>query len=114
MNSNGQTLLVPASDDAHTDEFTPFNMHASAVAEMSGFSYKVRKGDTISTIARRFHVSQVSLLQMNHGNRRLRVGQQFNILPGSGRPVRIAKRAHVRQAGLKSKTTKRNLKVASR
>jgi membrane-bound lytic murein transglycosylase D len=79
--SNGQTLLVPISDDAPAAEFTAFNMHPSAVAEMYGaVRYTVRKGDTISTIARRFHVSQFQLREANHGRSFLRVGQRFNIV----------------------------------
>ncbi len=113
--SNGQTLLVPASDDPHTDEFTPFNMHAGAVAEMSGVLYKVRKGDTISGIANRFHVSQASLMQMNHGSRRLHIGQTFNILAGSSMPHHVAhKRTIVRQVVAKRRAPSRLTKVAMR
>ena len=85
LQSNGQTLLVPADED---DEFSPFNMHATAAQEMSGFSYTVRKGDTISTIARRFRVSQAHLISMNRGSHRLRIGQRFTILPGASYPRR--------------------------
>ena len=102
--SNGQTLLVPAGEDEATDEFTPFNMHASAVAEMSGFSYTVHKGDTISNIARRFHTSQASLVEMNHGSHRLRIGQRFTIM-ASGGPTRAkahGKRSHSRRVKLAS------------
>lgn len=80
--SNGQTLLVPITDDQPAGaEFTAFNMHPSAVAEMYGaVRYTVRKGDTISTIARRFHVSQMQLRESNHGASRLHIGQHFNIV----------------------------------
>ncbi len=107
--SNGQTLLVPAGDDEATDEFTPFNMHATAVAEMAGFSYTVRKGDTISTIARRFHTSQASLMEMNHGSRRLHVGQRFTIV-ASGAPAR---KAHVVKAKHTKRAPARRVKLAS-
>lgn len=79
--SNGQTLLVPIMDEAPVAEFAAFNMHASAVAEMYGaVRYTVRRGDTISTIARRFNVSQAQLRDANHGRTFLRVGQRFNIV----------------------------------
>jgi LysM repeat protein len=42
--------------------------------------YSVHRGDTISTIARRFHVSQAQLREANHGSSRLHVGQRFNIV----------------------------------
>lgn len=101
VQSNGQTLLVPADED---DEFSPFNMHATAVQEMSGFSYTVRKGDTLSTIARRFHTSQASLIAMNHGSHRLRVGQRFTILPGASYPRRAnVKRSHKNRPSVSKK-----------
>jgi len=106
VQSNGQTLLVPADED---DEFSPFNMHASAVQEMSGFTYTVRKGDTLSTIARRFHVSTASLLAMNHGNKRLRVGQRFTILPGASYP----RRANVKNNKKRSPISKKVKRAAT-
>ncbi len=79
--SNGQTLLVPIRDEEPAAQFAAFNMQPSAVAEMYGaVRYTVRRGDTISTIARRFHVSQMQLREANHGSSRLHVGQHFNIV----------------------------------
>lgn len=81
LESNGQTLLVPLSEDVPATEFAAFNMHPSAVNEMLGaIRYSVRRGDTISTIARRFNVSQSQLREANHGRTFLRVGQRFNIV----------------------------------
>ncbi|MFA5371161.1 MAG: transglycosylase SLT domain-containing protein [Sideroxydans sp.] len=111
MQSNGQTLLVPAGDHDTGEEFSPFNMHATAVQEMSGFIYVVRKGDTISDIARKFRVSQASLIAMNKNSHRLRIGQRFTILPGSsGR--REAKYTTTKRA--KHTITKRNTVTYSR
>lgn len=106
VQSNGQTLLVPADED---DEFSPFNMHATAVQEMSGFSYTVRKGDTLSTIARRFHTSQASLIAMNHGSHRLRVGQRFTILPGASYP----RRANVKRSNKNRPSVSKKVKRAA-
>ena len=103
--SNGQKLLVPAKD-THTAEFTAFNMHASAVSEMSGFRYKVRRGDTISTIARRFRVSQASLFAMNHGSSKLRIGKRFTILAGSSHPRRAKKHRRVHRVKAKRNHSK--------
>jgi len=113
--SNGQTLLVPISDDAPAAEFTAFNMHPSAVAEMYGaVRYTVRKGDTISTIARRFHVSQYQLREANHGRTFLRVGQRFNIvLSDHHRSIRrqgvVASKAKAKKSGNRKATS---MKVA--
>ncbi|TNC96311.1 MAG: membrane-bound lytic murein transglycosylase D [Gallionellaceae bacterium] len=104
LQSNGQTLLVPADED---DEFSPFNMHATAVQEMSGFSYTVRKGDTISTIARRFKTSKTNLVAMNRGSHRLRVGQRFTILPGASYPRRANVKSSKKNRAPVSKKVKR-------
>lgn len=103
--SNGQTILVPIGEDEEESEFAPFNMHDSAVAEMSGFGYTVRKGDTISSLAKRFRTSQSNLIAMNRGSRHLRVGQRFSILASNG-PVR-------RKAHAKRSTSKRVRMAAS-
>jgi membrane-bound lytic murein transglycosylase D len=113
--SNGQTLLVPIGDEAPAAEFTAFNMHPSAVAEMYGaVRYTVHRGDTISTIARRFHVSQTQLRDANHGSSRLRVGQRFNIVL-SDRPRGIHRRTAVATKAKASKSANRKasrMKVA--
>jgi len=106
--SNGQTLLVSAKEKEIESEFTPFNMHATAVQEMSGFRYVVRKGDTISGIARKFGISQRSLIAMNNGRTFLSIGQKFTILPGSSRKVSSYKGNKVRKA-VSRKSAKRKL-----
>jgi membrane-bound lytic murein transglycosylase D len=115
--SNGQTLLVPIPEDAPAVEFTAFNMHPSAVAEMYGaVRYTVRRGDTISTIARRFHVSQNQLRDANHGSSRLHIGQRFNIVL-SDRPRGIHRHTAVASKAKASKSANRKasrVKVAYR
>ncbi|HEY0665238.1 MAG TPA: transglycosylase SLT domain-containing protein [Gallionella sp.] len=92
--SNGQTLLVPITEDEPVAEFAAFNMHPSAVHEMLGaVRYTVRRGDTISTIARRFKVSQRQLIEANKGRTFLRVGQRFNIVLSDTRRSRPAAKA---------------------
>ncbi|NOT19199.1 MAG: LysM peptidoglycan-binding domain-containing protein, partial [Sideroxydans sp.] len=96
------------------EEFSPFNMHASATREMSGFSYSVRKGDTISTLARRFHTSKASLVAMNNGKHRLRVGQRFTILPGASSSRRVAsKKVRAKQAAGKVSKKRTQIKRAA-
>ncbi|BCK87327.1 membrane-bound lytic murein transglycosylase D [Sideroxyarcus emersonii] len=110
--SNGQTLLVPIGDEEPAAQFAAFNMQPSAIAEMYGsVRYTVRKGDTISTIARRFHVSQAQLRESNHGSAHLRVGQHFNIvLADHHRSYR--KRNIVAAKAKRSKRKTANVKVA--
>jgi membrane-bound lytic murein transglycosylase D len=105
--SNGQTLLVPIVDDEPAVKFAAFNMHPSAVAEMYGaVRYTVRKGDTISTIARRFHVSQAQLREANHGSTRLRIGQHFNI-------VLADRSTHRKASGVKATKAKAQVRKAN-
>ena len=118
MQSNGQTLLVPVGENETNEGFSPFNMHATAVQEMSGFVYVVRKGDTISGIARKFHVSQTSLIAMNRNSHRLRIGQRFTILPGSSgrrqaKGDKAAKRVSARST-VHSALAKRDMPTYSR
>ena len=87
-------------------------MHASAVAEMGGFSYTVHKGDTISSIARRFHASQASLVEMNHGSHRLRVGQRFTIVASGGATHRKTHVAKARVNTSKRASSTRRVKLA--
>lgn len=111
LHSNGQTLLVPAGADEEYDGFTPFNMHASAVRELAGVqesrgklrSYTVRKGDTIASLARKLHVSQASLLKLNHGKSNLRPGLRFSIRPVAGRSThhRTSRKSSAKTAGKK-------------
>jgi len=105
VQSNGQTLLVPSGEDDAAEEFSPFNMHAGAVQEMAGFVYVVRKGDTISGIAKKFRVSQRSLIAMNKNSHRLRIGQRFNILPGSSGKLNALRASKQRSSSRKVKHT---------
>ncbi|MBI5430890.1 MAG: transglycosylase SLT domain-containing protein [Nitrosomonadales bacterium] len=110
--SNGQTLLVPIMDEAPAAQFTAFNMHPSAVQDMFGaVRYTVHRGDTISTIARRFNVSQAQLREANRGRSHLRVGQHFNIVLSDRRTFR--KRSTASAKSRKSNTRKAaSIKVA--
>ncbi len=110
--SNGQTLLVPIGDDQPAADFAAFNMNPNAVAEMYGaIRYTVRRGDTISTIARRFHVSQAQLRESNRGSSHLRVGQHFNIVLAD-HPHTYRKRNIVTAKAKRSKRKTASLKVA--
>lgn len=102
--SNGQTLLVPITDNEPAVQFAAFNMHPTAMAEMLGtVRYTVRRGDTISTIARRFHVSQAQLREANHGRTFLHIGQHFNIVLADHpvRRVKARKISHHKTSGMK-------------
>jgi LysM repeat protein len=132
--SNGQTLLVPSDDNAseHTD-FSVFNHQQTSVEEtVLPLKHTVRKGETLLSIARQYHVSLAQLKQWNVGLNKIVVGQRVTVVKTSRttqtpsrlvknkqRPSRLAKsnkRASVKMA--KNKKTlrppvKKKVRVAS-
>jgi membrane-bound lytic murein transglycosylase D len=72
--STGQTLLVPINGEEIASEFEAFNMN---VADDHGRSiqHRVRKGETLSGIAHRYHVSVARLRQWNGPLKIIRIGQ---------------------------------------
>lgn len=77
----GQMLLLPHD----TNMITQTLAAAEPVAVEPGAAYAVRPGDTVSSIARRYRVSEAALLQVNGLTNpdRLAVGQQLR-LPAEG------------------------------
>ncbi len=78
--STGQTLLVPVNGEENDAEFEAFNMqlvddHGRATR------HKVRRGETLSHIARRYHVSVSRLRQWNGPMKIIRVGQVISVSP---------------------------------
>ena len=84
--STGQTLLVPVSgeESAADGEFAAFNMHLSPTGD-SAIKYIVRKGDTLGSLARRYHVSIANLKQWNGQLKMIRVGQAITIVQAASR-----------------------------
>lgn len=124
--SNGQTLLVPVNDeDAAEAEFTAFNTHLSSIDDSTmgrTVKHTVRKGDTLATIARRYHVSLARLQEWNSGVRKLKVGQRINIVQATPqvRRARLAKTNRSRSTKLvrnnkpqRQNITKASIKIAS-
>jgi len=77
--SNGQTLLVPLNGETAENEFTAFNTHLppTDMRLLNAVRHTVRKGDTLSAIARHYHVRLASLKSWNRGVRILRPGQHI-------------------------------------
>ncbi|KAF0204311.1 MAG: membrane-bound lytic murein transglycosylase [Gallionellaceae bacterium] len=114
--SNGQTLLVPVNnEETVAAEFAVFNTHLASLEETTRtLKHTVRKGDTLSTIARRYHVSQARLLEWNNGVNKLKIGQRITIVQATSR----GHKRHLARANKNrnSKNTKlvRNNKVPKR
>ena len=72
--STGQTLLVPINGEENASTFEAFNMN---VADDHGraIQHRVRRGETLSGIARRYHVSVARLKQWNGPMKIIRIGQ---------------------------------------
>jgi membrane-bound lytic murein transglycosylase D len=77
--STGQTLLVPINDEEVSAEFAAFNMHLAADDHGRTVRHKVRGGETLSHIARRYRVSLARLRQWNGPMKIIRVGQFINV-----------------------------------
>jgi len=115
--STGQTLLVPISGgESEADgEFEAFNMHLAPVYDSSRtiIKHTVRKGDTIASVARRYHVSIANLKQQNRSLKTIKVGQVITIVQAAprkhpsrlsksgGRPHKMAQRSTVKNGALK-------------
>tara|TARA_R110001592_G_scaffold97389_3_gene278946 strand:- start:2073 stop:3734 length:1662 start_codon:yes stop_codon:yes gene_type:complete len=94
--SIGQRLLLPQDTEATTGQ-TSAQIAASAPASSAPSrsndkSYSVRRGDTLSSIARRFDVSELSLLQANNIDHpdRIYPGQELQLpgqSPSTAQPV---------------------------
>ena len=77
----GQLLLLPHDTNMMTQTLAA----AEPVAVEPGAAYAVRSGDTVSSIARRYRVSEAALMQVNGLTNpdRLSIGQQLR-LPAEG------------------------------
>ncbi|MFZ3017183.1 MAG: transglycosylase SLT domain-containing protein [Gallionella sp.] len=93
--STGQTLLVPVNgEESESDsEFEAFNMHLRPYAAETTrtISHKVRKGETLSSIARRYGVSLAKLKSWNDGVGKAKAGQTLTIVKAPARKSRLSK-----------------------
>ena len=77
--STGQTLLVPLNGEEAENEFETFNMNLAADDRSLGVKHKVRRGDTLGSLARRYHVSIAKLKQLNGPLKIIRIGQTIRV-----------------------------------
>jgi membrane-bound lytic murein transglycosylase D len=99
--STGQTLLVPLNGEQPESEFTAFNTNLPPTdyRMLNAIKHTVRRGDTLSGIAHRYHVKLSSLKSWNRGVRILHPGQHILV----AQPNRVQNAAK----------TKRNFKRVS-
>jgi membrane-bound lytic murein transglycosylase D len=108
--SNGQSLLVPLKGDDAESEFEAFNTHLVPVEKPAGHTlvHTVKKGETLSTLSRRYHVSVGRLQSWNDNATQLKPGQRITIVQSGvqashARHLARAGRGHVRFASAKGK-----------
>jgi membrane-bound lytic murein transglycosylase D len=77
--SNGQTLLVPLNGEEAESEFAAFNTNLAPADQrvLNAVRHTVRRGDTLSSIARHYHVRLASLKSWNKGIKIIRPGQHI-------------------------------------
>jgi membrane-bound lytic murein transglycosylase D len=100
--STGQTLLVPRNGEKSESEFEAFNMHLAPTDNLTRTKHIVRRGDTLGSLARRYHVSVAKLKQWNGQLKIIRVGQ----------PIIISQAGFSQPYSYHSKSKERARKVA--
>jgi len=107
--SNGQTLLVPLNGEQPENEFTAFNTNLPPTDNslLNAIRHTVRKGDTLSGIARRYHVKLSSLKSWNHGVKILRPGQHIMVAQPATQNVSKGNRAIKRVSAHKRAPSRR-------
>ena len=116
--STGQPLLVPLIDENIDYEFEAFNTKLVPFDTVRGkaITHTARKGETLSSIARRYQVSLSQLKSWNKSIKTLRQGQRIYVMQ-PGKSVRLAKGSKIKKAGkiksLKLKSLKQKKKQNS-
>jgi membrane-bound lytic murein transglycosylase D len=90
--STGQTLLVPLNGEETENAFEAFNMNLAADDRSHSVRHKVRRGETLSGIALRYHVSVAKLRQWNGPMKILRIGQTIAIAQTGIRKTSVHRR----------------------
>ena len=105
--SNGHKLLVPATNEDSNQEFAAFNMHlAPTLDETHLLIHVVRRGETLGSIARHYHINLASLKARNGHHSLIRPGQRLIIAGTGGLPAPHGRRVKF------TKTAKPTEKVA--
>ena len=110
--SNGQELLVPLNGEDADTEFEAFNTHLVPTEKSAGHSveHTVKKGETLSSLSRRYHVSVAKLQSWNGDITHLKPGQTITIAK-SARSYHVAKSG--KRSHLKLAKTGKPIKLAS-
>jgi len=91
--SNGQALLVPLNGEEADEKFEAFNTHLTPGIQSPGraLTHIVRKGETLNSLSRRYHVSVAKLKNWNSDIKQIKPGQSIIIVQAANKPHRLAK-----------------------
>jgi membrane-bound lytic murein transglycosylase D len=92
--SSGQTLLVPLNGETNDTELEAFNLHLLPTNDRQrAIQHIVRRGESLGTIARRYHVKVANLQEWNHNVKSISAGQTLHIIQIIGKGKRYAKQS---------------------
>ncbi|HEY5993457.1 MAG TPA: transglycosylase SLT domain-containing protein [Gallionellaceae bacterium] len=112
--ANGLQLLVPDKEDDPNKEFVAFNMHlAPTMDDGHALIHTVRRGESLGSIARRYHVSLASLKARNGGRTLIRPGQHLVVAGASLGGKKHHHRARVAKASGKPKSKSTSVSAAA-
>ena len=108
--SSGQSLLVPLNGEDADSEFEAFNTRLLPGDKPLGhtITHVVKKGETLSIISRRYHVSVGKLQSRNNNISHLTPGQTLTIAQAA-KPHHVARTGKTRHVKLASAKSKKNL-----
>ena len=109
--TSGQTLLVPLNGEEAESEFTAFNTHLPPTDNslLNAIRHTVRKGDTLSSIARRYHVKLSKLQSWNRGVKILRPGQHIMVAQQASQHQQVRKQPNLIKTSTRNKIIKKKL-----
>ena len=104
--SSGQSLLVPLSGGDTDNEFEAFNTHLVPSDRPVGhaITHTVKKGETLNSLSRHYHVSVEKLQSLNNNLSHIKPGQTITVAR-STKPHHVAKagKNHIKLASAKGK-----------
>lgn len=108
--NTGDTLLVPLNSetDDEAEQFAAFNMQLHPFHTTRTIKHTVRRGESLSRIARRYRVSLSALRSWNGQIINIRTGQQLTIYRASSGKSSSVSSKHIKRAKAPSRVAARN------
>ncbi len=100
--SDGRKLLVPADNSNNTQDsdFEAFNTYLPpTLADRHVTTHLVRRGETLGSISRRYHISIAALKRQNHNSSLIRPGQRLLVAGAAARARSSSTTIHIVRRG---------------